>query len=445
MDNVGHSDPQATDMSGTQIAFERCSLQGVFVRHFGEFAATRKLHPRERRAAQCIAQCYTGALGAHLLKCPQGHVQRVQPHACRHRSCPRCVEPARSRWIDAQLQRLLPCPHFHTVFTLPHELLPLWTFNRQRMTQLLFESARDSLLQLMADPRRLGVMPGVLMTLHTWGRTLSYHPHLHCLVTAGGLSAQSGWIGSRAHVPISALPLKKLFRGKFLHELGRLLEHRGFTLPAGHDGAHWRGIIRALYREDFNVEVGDAYPHGRGVALYLARYVKGGPLPKERALFCNGTHVCFDYTDHRDGRTKRLTLQIPHFIERILWHAPPAGQHLTRYAGLYSHAHRAHYRNAVQALQPPASTAAATPTSVPHRPAPNAAQPPAVAPPPAPLLCPQCGHRLLRLLQPRMHQHGEFSIQPPELRRLAKRLPLPRAPPPARSNPSVKLTRNGNQ
>jgi hypothetical protein len=95
----------------------RCSLQDIFVQHFPAYAATRTLHRRQQRAAESISRCYTPALGAHVLRCPEGHYERLQPHACRHRSCPRCVEPARSRWIDAQVLRLLPCSHFHTVFT----------------------------------------------------------------------------------------------------------------------------------------------------------------------------------------------------------------------------------------------------------------------------------------------------------------------------------------
>ena len=167
--------------------------------------------------------------------------------------------------------RLLPCGHFHTVFTVPHDLLALWSYNREQLTSLLFASARDSLMELMADPRRLGVLPGLLLSLHTWGRNLSYHPHLHCLVSAGGLDANGRWKSSRGHVPVSALPLKKLFRGKFLGGLGELLKLGRLKLPAEQDCSYWRQVVRQLYRTAFNVEVCDTYPNGRGVALYLAR------------------------------------------------------------------------------------------------------------------------------------------------------------------------------
>jgi hypothetical protein len=397
----------------------RCSLQDVFVQHFPAYAATRTLHRRQQRAAQCISQCYTPALGSHVLRCPDGHFDKVQPHACRHRSCPRCVEPARSHWIDSQMLRLLPCPHFHTVFTIPHELLALWSFNRSLMTQLLFDCARSCLLDLMADTRRMGVLPGLLMSLHTWGRNLSHHPHLHCLVTAGGLGKDGAWISSRKHVPVSAMPLKRLFRGRFLGSLGKLLSSHRLALPPEMDRAFWRSVIRDLYRKDFNVQVGDVYEHGRGVALYLARYVKGGPLPKDRPLLMDGDTVRFQYTDHRDHRTKWMSLPAAQFIDRILWHAPPRGQHLTRHAGLYSTPHRNEHARALDQLllQPEAARA--------HRQfADN--QPPPV--PPEPPRCPTCRVTLLRTLRPRTHHGSEFSLQA-TAHRPATRPHRSRAPP----------------
>lgn len=328
--------------------------------------------------------------------------------------------------------RLLPCAHFHTVFTIPHELLPLWAFNRSLLTQLLFDCARCSLLELMADPRRLGVLPGLLMSLHTWGRSLSYHPHLHCLVTAGGLTDAGTWKASRSHVPVSAMPLKVLFRGKFLGLLGQALSHRQLQLPACMDADYWRQVIRQLYRKGFNVQVGDVYEHGHGVALYLARYVKGGPLPKDRPLFLNGQAVRFEYTDHRDHKTKSMRLPVEQFIDRILWHAPPKGQHLTRHAGLYSTPRQGHHQQALsQLMQQPGPALLRRQYAL--------TQPPPT-PPEAPR-CPVCRLSLLRTLRPRVHHAGESSLHGQDQQH-SKRSNTPRAPP-AMSNPSFKLTRHG--
>jgi hypothetical protein len=273
------------------------------------------------------------------------------------------------------------------------------------------------------------------MSLHTWGRNLSHHPHLHCLVTGGGLDAGSQWKATRTHVPISALPLKRLFRGKFLGQLGAMLTHSRLHLPPEQDQYYWRSVIRQLYRKDFNVEVCDVYEHGRGVALYLARYVKGGPLPKDRQLHCDGTHVRFDYKDHRDGQIKTMTLPVQQFIARILWHAPPKGGHTTRYAGLYATARSGLHGAAAQALR------RTTPTSWPRAEA--HCEPPPPPPPQAPR-CPQCQLSLLRRISPRAHHGGEISLSATP-RPHTETSPNARSPPPALSNPSFKLTRYGNQ
>ncbi len=328
--------------------------------------------------------------------------------------------------------RLLPCAHFHTVFTIPHELLPLWAFNRSVLTQLLFDCARSSLLELMADPRRLGVLPGLLMSLHTWGRNLSYHPHLHCLVTAGGLSEAGAWKSSRSHVPLSAMPLKALFRGKFLGSLGQALRHKCLHLPACTDTDYWRTIIRQLYRKSFNVRVGDVYEHGHGVALYLARYVKGGPLPRERPLFLQDKAVRFEYTDHRDHKTKSMQLPVEQFIDRVLWHAPPKGQHVTRHAGLYSTPHQAHHQQALDQLMLLPGPALRRREYALNKPPP--------LPPEAPR-CPHCRLSLFRSIRTRPPQLGESSLRGTPEQHIS-RSHTPRAPP-AMSNPSFKLTRHG--
>lgn len=379
------------------------SLQQIFDAHFDAYAASHRLAARELRAARCIRGCYTEAMGAHVLACPVGHVQRVQPHACRHRCCPRCAEAARARWVDAEFERLLPCPHFHVIFTLPHALLALWEFNRAALAQLLFDCARQCLLELLADPRHLGAVPGLLMSLHTWGRTLSHHPHVHCLVTAGGLDATGAWRSTRPGFLVPLRALQALWRGKLLAALWARLGGR-LALPPWTGAADWRRIIRGLYRKRFNVQACPPYEHGRGVVLYLARYAKGGPLPRSRPLQLLGTRVRLPYTDHRDGRARSLELHAHAFIARILWHAPPRGTHTTRHAGLYSSSRAAQHAAARAALQ--------RPDPPPPPPWPRSPRPPASAI----QLCPVCRATLLRSARQRAwppnsqnaHRHGEF-------------------------------------
>lgn len=403
-----------------------CSLQDIFAQCFDAFALRHKLHPRELQAAYCIRNCFTPALASHALVCPQGHYLQPQLHGCHHRSCPRCAARPRALWTQFQLQRLLPCPHVHIVFTWPHVLLPLWSFNRTAMISLLFACARDTLLELSADLKRLGVCPALLMALHTWGRDLSHHPHIHCLLSAGGIDLMGNWRAGNAKFLLPLKPVQCLFRGKLLASLKALLLSRQLTLPAQQPLHYWLACIKQLYTAHWNVQIQPPYAHARGLALYLARYVKGGPLPADRPLSLDSQGlVRLPYTDHRDGRTKTLCLPADEFIARILWHTPPKGIHTVRYAGLYTRSHRVQYAQAQRQLSPPA---------LPPEPAPLAAHPlpdhlaPAPCPPPCPPrpLCPICNSPLqLRLLPPSAHRKSQISLNSQRCRSNT----LSRAPP----------------
>ena len=412
----------------------RCSLQDIFATHFDAYAQQHRLHSRELRAAWCIRHCYTAACGSHTLSCPQGHFSHEQFHACKHRSCPRCAPGQRAAWIDAELGRLLPCPHFHVVFTLPHELLALWEFNRESLTRMLFDSVRLSLLDLLADPRHLGATPGLLMSLHTWGRNLSHHPHIHALVSAGGLTPDSRWRPTRAGFLLPLKPLRRLFAGKLLAALRTALHCCELRLPPEQPLSHWTALLHTLYRKHWNIQINPAYDSGRSVTLYLARYAKGGPLPKQRALFMNPTSVGFDFTDHRDSRSKHLTLDPFAFISCILWHAPPAGVHSVRHAGLYAAAAKRHHRLASIALTLPHTSDPLPPSTPPACNAPR----PALSP-----ICPVCRNPLRR----------SFSRPSPMAARAENEIPLNKSAGSSRHpsghhrtprpNPSFKLTGNG--
>lgn len=371
------------------------TLQSIFREHFESYAQSRELHVRELRAATAIMRCRTAQMGGRVLACEAGHYQCTQYNACRHRSCPRCADAPRQRWVQWQLQRLLPCEHFHAVFTLPHVFLPLWAHNRAWVNAVLLRCVRQSVLQLCADERHLGATPGLLLALHSWGRDLSQHPHVHALISAGGLDAAGQWHASRSGylVPVKALAV--LFRGKVLHELSHALQQQRLQLPEDLPAEHWRARIRSQYRKHWNVHLEQRYAHGRGVALYLARYVKGGPLPRDRALRLQRAQVVLPYTDHRDGRRKRRRFSAEHFIERVLWHAAPRGQHLVRHCGLYASAARGHHQRCMQLLSP----------ELPRSPTPT-------LPLAKPAACPRCEAILVpRLSLLPLHRVGEVSIQ----------------------------------
>jgi Putative transposase/Transposase zinc-binding domain len=252
------------------------TLQGILQASFGVFAQTHKLPRRVWRAAHAVMRCRTATLGGHVRRCPEGHVTEIWYNSCRHRACPRCAAQRISQWLDGWQQHHLPTDHFHVVFTLPSELHELWRWNRALMTELLFRGVRETLFTLLGDPQWLGARPGILAALHTWGRTLGLHPHVHCLVSGGGLDGQGQWRPVRSGFLVPVAVVRKLFCGKVLGALDDLWCRGQLKLPPRLAEDEVRAVLVAAARQKWNIRIAERYTHGRGVAKYLARYVRGG-------------------------------------------------------------------------------------------------------------------------------------------------------------------------
>jgi hypothetical protein len=278
--------------------------------------------------------CQSPQMGAEEWACPNGDHTVSEPHSCRHRSCPRCHGARTHEWLEAIDARLLPCDHFHVVFTLPHELNPVWQHNRAWSADHLFRAAAETLRELLADGRHLGAEVGVLASLHTWGRTLVFHPHVHMLVTGGGL-AGAEWRSVRQDYLLPVAVLKAKFRGKWLAWLTAAYAEGELHLPPDWPPVRWWQVLREVAGKDWNVRIQGAYRHGQGVAVYLSRYVRGGPIKDSRLVAVDEETVRFRYQDVHDGQRKVISLATEHFLERVLWHVPVPGQHNVRYYGLY--------------------------------------------------------------------------------------------------------------
>lgn len=316
------------------------TLQRIFQQHFSTFAHDRSLPPHWYRAANKIARCRTAALGGHVQSCEDGHVERIWYNSCRHRTCSQCNRMQMDRWLHQQTARLLNCSHHHIIFTIPHEFNLLWMRNTPLMMELLFHCARDSLQQLLADERRLGhAEPGFMLALHTWGRSLSLHPHLHCLITDGGLSTQ-GWqqVPGSCFVPARVLMAK--FRGKFIAMLRKKLICAELILPDDLSLHQLQNTLNKLGRTKWNVHIRERYGHGNGVMQYLARYVRGGPMRSDQVSAGKGNSVLFRYTPHIDSETAcRLSvmqLSADSFLRRYLQHVPEHRKHTVRSYGIYA-------------------------------------------------------------------------------------------------------------
>jgi Transposase zinc-binding domain/Putative transposase len=222
------------------------------------YVASHRLSHEQARVLQRPAACRTAALGGHIDACRNCSYQRISYNSCRDRHCPKCQATKRAAWLEARLERLLPIPYFHVVFTIPDFLNPLMLHNQRRLYDLLFQTASATLLTLAADPKRLGAQIGITALLHTWGQNLLFHPHLHCVVTGGGLSIDGQrWIAGKPHYFLPVRVLGKLFRGKFLAGLkdayqAGLLRLEGSAAMLADPGAFQR-LLDAGYARNWNV------------------------------------------------------------------------------------------------------------------------------------------------------------------------------------------------
>src|SRR5262245_32441348 len=322
------------------------TLQTIFQDAFPAYEQRHALPAHMRRAAHAIIRCRTAALGGHIQACPDGHVSRVWYNSCRHRSCPQCAYLPTECWLALHRARLLACDHYHVIFTLPHDLNPLWLAHVPVMTTLLFQAVRDTLSALLADPKYLGAQPGILAALHTWSQTLLLHAHVHCLVTGGGLTADGSWKAVRNGFLLPARVVMAVFRGKMLAAIRQAYARGALVLPEGIRPQQMLNLLTRLghpRKTKWNVRIMERYRHGAGVVTYLARYLRGGPIKNARLVAYDGARVTFTYRARQEeanagaASPQRMTLPVADFLQRWLLHVPVPQTRVVRCYGLYHH------------------------------------------------------------------------------------------------------------
>jgi len=293
---------------------------------------------RQDAVLRHLVTCRTAVLGGHVDRCTNCERVRISYNSCRDRHCPKCQNLKKAEWLEARREHLLPIPYWHLVFTLPQELRRLALDNKRIVFGLFFQAAAATLRTIARDPKHLGADIGFTVILHTWGQNLQFHPHLHCVVTGGGLANQEQrWISARDNFFVSVKVLGRLFRGKFLHalcEARRRGELRGnaaaLTRPPD-----WKQLLDGLYRRDWVVYAKPPFGGPDHVFRYLGRYTHRVAIANHRLIETADGQVTFavkDYTD--DGKRKRLTLAAGEFIRRFLLHVLPRGFVRIRHYGL---------------------------------------------------------------------------------------------------------------
>ena len=329
-----------------------------------------RLRPSQKRAMRDIEACRTAYFGGHLKQCDHCGQKVFAYHSCRNRHCPKCHRNQTERWLEKQRARLLPCRYFLFTFTLPSELRLLARAHQKKVYGLLMRTAAAALQKLARDPRYLGAHIGCLAVLHTCTRALLYHPHVHLLVTAGGLSADPAqWIEPRN--PAFLLPVRALsviFRAKVCAAL-----KKAGLLPQ---------VSSRVWKKDWVVH---AQPAGSGqkVLESLGRYVFRIAITNSRIEQIDNSQVTFRYRDNRSQELRRVTLSAEEFISRFLQHVLPRGCAKVRYYGIWSSSSRQHLEQAcaLPSAPPPAASDPSPPT---------AAQSELALPAPASARCPHC-------------------------------------------------------
>ena len=314
----------------------KTSIQDIFLKGYESYDLLHRLPEHFIKAANRIMTCRTKALGGHTQGCPDGHFKRHWYNSCRHRMCPLCAFSQIERWLAKQKARILNTAHFHVIFTISDELHALWHLNTEQMGSMLFKSATETLFELLNDGKYLGAKPGIIGALHTWTKTLRTHPHLHCLVTAGGFDGEIWKATSRSYLlPFGVV--REKFKGKFLASIRKSLDRGDLVLQTGKSPQQVKNLLNKLGRKKWNVHLKETYSHGEGVLIYLSRYLRGGPISNKRIFKVEDSDVTFNY-----GREKveLMTLPVNEFIDRYLRHVPEAGSVRIRSYGIYHHCNK---------------------------------------------------------------------------------------------------------
>ena len=384
----------------SQTAIEMADI----IRHCGDAFLARfghRISLHQRRVLFDIANCRTAAMGGHVEVCDTCGTQRNAYNSCRNRHCPKCMGSARWRWTAQREAELLPVPYFHVVFTLPHLLAPLALANPRVVYDLLFRATAETLREVAADPKHLGASVGFLAVLHTWGQKLNHHPHIHCIVPAGGLSPdQTRWVPASETFFLPNKVLSRVFRGKFLDLLYRSFAVGELTLTGqltslGPRLAFKRYLKRAK-SQDWVVDSRRPFGGPEVVLRYLARYTHRVAIANSRLVDLVDGRVRFRYKDYADdNRWKTLSLTGVEFIRRFLLHVLPPGFTRIRYYGFLANRGRTERLQRCRQLlgdaSPPAlstleSSAEATDES-------------AAGSGEHPLRCPHCGRGQMRVLR----------------------------------------------
>jgi hypothetical protein len=308
-------------------------LADIFRSHANTFLQKHKLCPEQLKAINAIMQCRTAALGGHIDYCENCGYITQSYNSCRNRNCPKCQFVKKAQWVDKLAANIPPVKNFHVVFTIPSCLHKLFYINQQKAYSLLFKAAGKALLQCAANPDFFGAQAGAVAILHTWGQTLTYHPHIHMIVPAGGLSEdEMEWIPAKKNFIIPAKALSAVFRGILCRLLEQAIVDNQIKLPQGYSG--FKQLKDKCYLKKWVVYCEKPFSNSDKLINYLGNYTHRVAISNQRITEHQNDKVSFYYKDYKTaGIRKQMTLDADEFIRRFLQHVLPNGFYKIRYFG----------------------------------------------------------------------------------------------------------------
>ncbi len=316
----------------------KAEVADIIGQYGSEYLKTHRLCPVQRKAYQAITDCRTARMGGHLQTCDQCGHQKPIYNSCRNRHCPKCQYIKQVQWVDKLKAQLPVTRYFHLVFTIPSELHLTYYINQKVCYDLLFKASSTTLKQAAANPDFLGAETGAVAVLHTWGQAITYHPHVHMIVPAGGLSSdQTEWVhaGKKFFLPVKAL--SKMFRGILSRMIGEAISDGRIKLPEGI--SNFDDLKKKLYEKNWNVFSKKAFGGPASVVEYLGNYTHRVAISNSRIMKLENGRVTFRWKDYRKAlKGQYMELKADEFISRFFRHILPDGFYKIRYFGLLASA-----------------------------------------------------------------------------------------------------------
>ena len=312
-------------------------IQQIFSHGWDDYCKKYQPSSEQSKAAYCIMNCKSGAFGFNISLCEECDYLDFHANSCRNRNCPNCQAVLKELWIDKRSSELIDADYFHVVFTIPAQLNPLVFANPKLFYSLLHRCSSETLLELCENKKYLGATPSIIQILHTWGQELNYHPHIHCIVSGGGLSKTKDLKLCTNKFLVRIEPLVKKFRGKFLFYLQQYYSenklHFSKSCQKLRNHYCWNEFKNSLYSIDWNAEIKETF-NGNGNAIeYLGRYANRIAITNTRIISVNENEVSFYAKDYKTKERKVVTISCVEFIRRFMMHVLPSGFQKIRYYG----------------------------------------------------------------------------------------------------------------